>query len=785
MEENVRQLYDKLLRARQVQMKLVTDTGMKNRDFGFIVTPGMVLLSNYVHRLVGQFRSGMPDDPCVEEGGICCSNVPQDNAAGRSTGRTTNTKNADAGHDSNGGHDYTTDRIVYLLDKPISTDDYQNTTVNVRDEFAANIRTLSLLFEERYRLCQEQSGRLKDELTAVRQRLAASKTLAASSDTIVQTSNDRIVKELRERITRYEARLNVARAQADSLLATNERSVIAIKRDVEELIKRVGRSGGERHAIDGTLLDLLRKLIESQERERGELSSAVRTMELVHRRRSGEQRSVDGKKESRPSADEFDRLVRIATADRLKKTLADRYQEIEDRVNGEVNVRTSQVEQVLRAELEIEFSTRRLEAQRLFEEAVGTEASRVLGGDTVPTITLKTLDSNLDRTKRILDDVFTFTDSTNPVTTIDAYRRSRVHDLLNHYDIKYDAMYSHVVRMLKATNDAYNVLIEQSTGIRDINTAATEDYVPLEFLPKNLIDQTVSRSKRIIGIHKNTSPRDEDGICEYIDRTVAHLDAWKSTCDQYFRCMNLAVRVESNRRFGEPPTLNDLRISEREFLSKYESRTRTELTDEERRDLESVRDEVDRYNVEIDRLRESHRANGTGEFSRTDEEATVDRSAMNAAVVVERCKRNESIVNFRKTYNTLATFVNSFGAAFKRSYREISAGVYPPLVLRTHITTLNQLFDDADRTINFGYTPRPELDVGDIVPTLEYFFRDSYENQRNDVGSNVRVPPTTVDSPESSLPSPSSSTGTVIHVSNETNHRRQDRWTESTNDPRE
>lgn len=790
MEESVRQLYDKLLKARQVQVKLVTDTGMKNRVCGFIVTPGMVLLFNYVHRLVGQFRSGMPADPCVEEGGICCSNVSQ--RKDRPSVRATNANAAAAGHDSNGGHDYVTDRIVYLLEKSIFTDDYQNMTVNVRDEFAANIRTLSLLFEERYRLCQEQSGRLKDELNTVRQQLAARRTLAASSDTTAQTSNDRVVKDLRERITRYEARLNVARAQVDSLLATNERSIDGIKRDVEELIKRVGRSGGVRHANDDTLLDLLRKLIESQEQERGELSSAVRTMELVHRRRKGE-RSVNDKHEHRPSTDEFDRLVRIATADRVKKSLADRYQEVEDYVNGQVDTRTSRIEQILRAELEIEFATRRLEEQRRFEEAINNEASRVLGGDAVSTVTLKPHDSNLGRIKRILDDAFTFTDSTNPVATFDVHHRSRVHDLLSGYDSKYDAMYTQVDRMLKATNDAYNVLIEQSTGIRSINTVAAEDYVPLEFLPKELVDQAVLRLKQSVGVHTNGSPSDEDTGIGYIDRTVAGLTAWKSTIDEYFRLVRLAIRVESNRRFVEPPTLNDLRIDEREFLSNYESRIGNALTDEERRDLESVRNEVGKYDAEIDRLRESHRANGTGDFSRTNEDALVDRSAMNAAVVLERSKRNELVVNYRKSYNALAAFVNSFGAAFKRSFREISSDLYPPPVLRTHVTTLNRLFDNADRTINFGYTPRPDRDLGDIVPTLEYFFCDSYENLRSDkrtsAESNVRVPPTTMKSAEPSVTSSSassspSSTVSVIHVSNATNHRRRDRWTESTNDSR-
>lgn len=786
MELTVQQTYDRLLKARYAQLKRFSDLGLKNREFGFIVTPELVLQFNYVHQLVNSFRSGIPADLCAEDGGITCSNM----SVIKST-RLPKVENKEpvepAKAKSSYESDYLTSRIIDLLERPVFGDSHQNMTVNVRDEFSANIRTLSLLFEERYRLCQEQGDRLSEELITIRQQVVASKKATAEYQLATNTT-DPTVQNLQEQITRYEAQLSLARARVQSLREMNETSINRNQREVENLLQRLTQSG-ERYPKSETLLELLRRLIEGQKKEREELRAAVRIVELVHGRKS--KRFVDSIKNfasmridtenpsSGPDPNEFQRLVQVESVDRVRKTLSEQDERIQEYINSEINKRSLDVEQRMRAEFRTEYDSRRAESQRHFDESVKSEIQQILGGSTtVPVVPVLPHDSNLNEIKRNLDDVFLPIKTTNPVKVLNL-EESPIY--LNHDPFPADepvySMYKYTEKVLNVAHEMYNFITEQSVGIQNINKTAIEDYIPLEFLPKALVDKLLPKTKQIIDVHNRVVPNNGDEILQRFSETIDYLSSLKTSVDEFFRLIRLAHRVDYNKRFYSPPSLRDLQNEEHELMERYKSMHKEALTETELRDLETIRDEVHKYDAEISILRKSDMANGTADLNLT-KESFIERSIMNAAVSLEKSKRNELLISFRRLYNDLAAFAIRFGSDFKRLYREITPKTLPPPELLNHAKNLHRLLDEADKTINFGYSPRPSRDLADIVPSLEYFITEDVRKASEVEDDETRQPMKDQSdvSTNDTSPTPAVSRSTI----STTNRRRQNRWVDST-----
>ncbi|KAG8314026.1 hypothetical protein J6590_102015 [Homalodisca vitripennis] len=337
VNESVRKTYDQLVRTRNAQLDYMAKMRGRNKEFAFLLTPDLILQYNYIHQLMKSLRTGMPPDLCARDGGITCSNLSVLKAE-RGTGKTLDTfpavlPTADAS-------DYIASRIVDLLDRPVTVGDL-DMTVNVRDEFAANIKTLNLLFEERYKLCHERGERLRNELASVKQQLAASR--AAASDAGAHGVAEKTIERMREEIARYETQMRVVREQMDALKEINEKSIQRNRRDIETLTRRVVQSGRDENS--DAFLGLFKRLLEGLETERDRVLAVVKQIQQVNERRS----------------DEFSRLVVDDGTDRTAE-------EFQRRVAREVNNRAAAVEMTLRGSMDAELRSREDQLKSRFDD---------------------------------------------------------------------------------------------------------------------------------------------------------------------------------------------------------------------------------------------------------------------------------------------------------------------------------------------------------------------------------------------------------------------------------
>lgn len=275
-----------LINTREKQLVLMAQSRKKNIEgFAFFVTPDLVLQYNYVHHLIKSFYTHMPPDICVQDGGVMCCNLSMlgegDFQKRFAVGSSLEPQAVPVAT----GTDYVAARIVDLLDRPIAGIE-KDLTLNVRDEFAANIATLNLLFEERYKMCQEEGHRLKTELMNVKQQLAVSRSVAAADTPSGSGTEQQTVERMRNQIAQYDVKLRTVRQHVETLRNMNDQSIKRIQEEVDELMRRVNESG--RTDQSALFIQFLQHLFDTLENEREHVVTALEDMQLLNDKRKTE-----------------------------------------------------------------------------------------------------------------------------------------------------------------------------------------------------------------------------------------------------------------------------------------------------------------------------------------------------------------------------------------------------------------------------------------------------------------------------------------------------------------
>lgn len=395
-EDVVRRTYEQLVKTRNAQLGYVARMRRRRRaELGTVLTPDLVVQYNYTYRLLKSLRGGLPIELCVEDGGASCSdlsvlNVDTDDDARPLRDGCPKSRRAAAD-----GSDYLGSRIVELFDRPIDVSD-PDLTVKVRDDFAANIRTLNQLFEERYRLCQEHTQRLRNEINAVRERLKTERTDAASGSVV-----DRRIDHMRDQIARYEVQTRVVNEQLEVL---NDMNVNSIKRNRHE-IDRLSRilTDRSRHGEHvEPIVALLRRMVDNSEAERERIVTALKQIRPAGVVADG----VTSTSAETENAQEYNDRFQAAVERNFDTELASY---LEERIAREVDRRKTSLGDLLRERLDTEFQQIVSDLQNGYSDAVADVIAKRLN-ETIRIVTVDELPSSSDgdipeHVKRVVDDI--------------------------------------------------------------------------------------------------------------------------------------------------------------------------------------------------------------------------------------------------------------------------------------------------------------------------------------------------------------------------------------------
>lgn len=775
MADGVQQVYDQLVKTRNTQLKYMSRLKRKDGEFGFIITPALVFQHTYVHQLVNSFRNITPPDICVVDGGFACSNL---------TELKLDRFDAEGRIVADDGSDYILSRIIDLLDRPISTGDH-NLTVNVRDEFAANIRTLSLLFEERYKLCSDHSDRLKNDLLAVRQQIVASRK--AKKSHVSGEDAEQTVRNLRDQVSIYETRLTVAREQMEQLKRKNQDSVKRNRIEVDRLLHRLSSAG--RSANDDLFLQLLQNLVVIQDAERERVFD---TLLQIERDIGSDGSSVSQMAKHVQGSDKTMRHLNNAVDSRVNNELPLKLREIENDAELEINTRSLADETKLRAELEIELNSKKEEIVRAYEAEVTSKVSQTLNDETnVQTVVedrqflpVGTDDTRLKKIKRTLDVTFEVNASEPDATVIPHMPPFKLHFNTGSHrfsadnraesttakkprlvDVKADrytvsSMYGFVDSTLKSMSGMYGYLLEQSRTLENLAAISSRDYVRLDSMTAERTETFIKQTEKILASHAKRLGNGDSAVFKYFDDIRKTAMTLKSIFNDYFSMSRRVRQADQQRRSCEVPQLNQIREESKAIERTYREHYKEPLSDIERRELEDLRKEVAENLSAINRLHETLKNTYVGQTLDAADDM-IKSSIAKAELRIEVSMRIDLMVKFRRLYNELANTVIALGAEFKGAFRNVSDGRSQPRFLRDYIQLLNQLLNRSDRVIDFGYSPRPVRELCDILPGLDYFVHQKRGGRNEDAVLPEQV---------IARPSVSGASGPVPRL------RKSDRW---------
>lgn len=384
-----------MIDTRNKQLKHLLRLRKDNVHLAFIITPDLIVQYNHVHRLMRSFRG---NDLCARDGGIMCSNLTAFKDEQLSGDKYIDFAASKSLAD---GSDYVASRIVDLLNRPIGDVDGGLTSSSARDEIASHIDTLTLLFEERYKRCQQQTDRLKNELSATR------RDLEECHQGEQDRSTDLTVEHMRKQIATYDLHLHMVRNQVESLREVNEKSIEHSQRKIDELMERIKATGSTKHS--DAFLRLLRTLIDTIESERERVVAALEHIQLLNDRRVAEATKA---RKQMPSISTVVNVRRSKRDDiNLTKPTDVDGRAAEERIREEVNNRSAELDRLYKVELKkrTEDIERRYEeqlkkhAEDLRRNSDAELAAKVAAANSRNDADLKSLRRELKANKKELD----------------------------------------------------------------------------------------------------------------------------------------------------------------------------------------------------------------------------------------------------------------------------------------------------------------------------------------------------------------------------------------------
>lgn len=819
--ETIRRTYDQLVETRNLQLKFMAKN-RKDENIAFLLTPDLVLQYNYVHQLMKSFRSGTPPDICVEDGGITCSNmkVLNEESFPRSTP-------AD-------GSDYLASRIVDLLDRPVTVGD-EDLTLNVRDDFAANIKTLNLLFEERYRLCQEQSERLRTDLTTTRQQLVASRSAGLEASTRADT--DRTVQRMREQITKYEIQLRTVRQQMDELRQLNENTIQQTQRDMEELMQRVKKTG--RNEGSDLYLQILHKLFDSLEAERDRVLVTVQQIQLANDKRSHEFSEVMAQlsslditgnstattavvdTETQPQYESPANIEAEITArvnkevsarlvtekEYLNKDFARQFQSQLDFLNGEFN-RKVEIEVAnhmatksvvnLSLEQKIKELTAELEEIRTnFDAKVAEKVAESLKLDTLEVVDESFLDlfnqqqglsqlqdggdADLKEYKSTLDDIFKLKDSILEILPMrQQYDLDDIAKNFNGAITKY--FYDYIEYLLQKLRDVYKFLTLQSGYIYNIAATAYHQHLSMG---KERTQGFMNQVNIIIKEQELEKEKNDENVLVVLKRLLEEMPKIKNALEESYKNQDDVMEKTMKEKNVRIADLED-RISK--LYVKLDI-NEGPLTVRERNEFNQLR-LTNRQNMTTIRELQSRivecTSNNGGSSYYSSRPQLVRASDAKAELSLEVSLHNEERKKFRSLCDEMVTLLIELADDYKSWFHKNKGGKGEdrPRMLREFNNNLQHLVNRADSIINFGASPQPKGVDPFVQKVADEYRKKSGPTSSSKTGSSAAIRKSDVSNPKFTVPasppwrSSTPTTTTNSLTSPSMTRRRKDRWTE-------
>lgn len=669
-EDIIRRTYEQLVNTRNEQIKFMANLRQRrNSVFGVVLTPDLIVQYNYAYQLLKSLRIGLPTETCVKDGGVTCSKLSVLIAD----------KTRSASSDRADGSDYLGSRIVDLFDRPISVSD-RDLTVNVRDEFASNIKTLNDLFEDRYRLCQEQCGRLKNELTATRRQLADNR--AAATDVTSRSVVDYRVHNMRDQIARYEIQTRVIKEQMEALKDMNEKSIERNRLELERLLS-VFADSSKYDENDDAIVKLLQRLVDTRETEHKQVLGALKQLkksatgddEVILK----ELTPLSTNKALEANNTDHDKRFQSAIETRVQDDFANIRRDIEARIVKEVETRKSSIEPLLREKLDSELQYFTSELEKNFSDTVAAGIARQLN-ESVQVVTVNELPkvqqlygnenrpvgvSNggdiLESTKRVVDEIIKIKSSISNIAQMESARPGRVDDV-----ILVNSIYNYLVYLLGKSRDIYTFMNLQNVYLKITAANAYQHYVPTT--PQKEAKRTEEFKVRINHIVepleqvKNTN---EGGLKEVLEDMVTRIE-------------KAIVRFRSSARntdlYRKGKKLDELYEQAKKLVDLYQKKRIDPIAAMQRQELELLRSElvVKRSTVrELQLSLAAHSPNSTKTiFGRQQVAANVAQEAIQK----EQVLRSELLHDFTRIFVELANYTIRFTDVYDKWYRSVSKG---------------------------------------------------------------------------------------------------------------
>lgn len=524
--DNVRRMYDQLVKTRNAQLKYMASR--RTKGFGDIVTPDLIVQYNYLHQLMRSLRTGMPPDMCIVDGGITCSKLSVLKSS-QITGSQLEAFPAalPVAEDA----DYLASRIIDLLERPVAARSDRELAVNVRDEFAANMKALSQLFEERYRLCQERSERTRNQLVASKQRLEASR--AAVYETTGNGVHDQTILRMRQQITRYKTQLRAIREQIESLREMYENSIRSNQNEVETLKRRIGQPAQEGN--NGVFLSLLKSMVGSVEAEREHLTAVLEQLKSVNERYSHELLTP-------PIRIDNDRQT-TGNGEAEESRLRARLRELDENgVEQEIVSRTKVIEDELRAAIKQELDSRVQQIRHDFDVRLSQANVQYMTVDPSTGVVQQATSptENLDLLKRFkstLDSHFALDPSVTEVVPLLPRYEFPERERTDRRIII--GLYNHCSLLLGEMNEIYKSIPKQTGTLNSILEFSRKEFVPIEFMMTQRTMAFVDHIENTINPHGDRLGAQRNPVLTVIGRVREELTAFKTGCDELYQSGNL------------------------------------------------------------------------------------------------------------------------------------------------------------------------------------------------------------------------------------------------------
>lgn len=698
--EIVRRTYEQLVRTRKAQIKYMAGLRRRRKErFGSILSPDLVVQYNFTYRLLRSLRTGLPVEVCVEDGGAACSVLTileLDSTGARPVIGGYPKKLIEAAD----GSDYLGARIVDLFDMPLSDGGGSggDLTVRVRDEFAANIKTLNQLFEERYRLCQEQSARLRNEIDEVGRQLAVSRDAATAiaADSISRPVADRQIESLRDRIARYEIQTSVIKEQLDALNDIKVNSIERNRREIDSLSRILDESSASSPFGRGeAMATLLRRLVDDREAEREQVAAALQQLGRIDDSRVGDENSARSGGDVK--RDEYEKRFQNAVEACVETELATKYREIEERIVREVDCRRSIIEASLREKFESELKRLSAELENGFSEAVANDIARRIN-ESIRVVTVPELSSlsgggsnstkDVDvseTTKRVLDGVRELKTSVQSVV--------RLEDMSDGYTDEValsNSVYRNLNTLLTKARDLYTFVTLQNVYLKITAANAYEHYVPP---PPNTTRRTEvykTRINNIVGRLGRTKRDNElelkkllETMCKKLRQSL--LDYRKST--------------QNTETYQRGIRLDELHEQAKKIAELYRTKRVDPNGSTRRRELELLRSEGVVKRSTVRELQQSLTATSPGGSTAFGRDKVASYVAQNK-VRKEKALRDDLLHGFTRLYVELADYIMGFTDEFDEWVKKVvDSDKRLDENLRGYRQNLKNLLDEADRVI--------------------------------------------------------------------------------------